>query len=529
MTARRSPLRNRAPKLAALVTSVAAAAFAMGGTGRCADRSEPYRPQVHFTPLRNWMNDPNGLIWEGGEYHLFYQYNPQGNVWGHMSWGHAVSPDLLHWRELPLAIPEDDRAMIYSGSVVLDRENTTGFGAPGKPPLVAVYTSAAQPPAERQTQSIAFSLDHGRTWTKYAGNPVLDLGLKDFRDPKVFWYAPQRSWIMVAARSTDHKVSFFASGDLKTWRHLSDFGPAGASDGVWECPDLFPLPEPGPGRRLKWVLKVDVQNSALAPGGGGQVFIGTFDGARFRAERTAKGSPQPQWLDYGPDYYASGTWTDAPGGRRVMIGWMDNWRYAQEEPTGAWRGAMSLPRVLSLGRGRSGLTLLQAPVAELRTLSGRTVEQSKLVVPDGGVETLPLDPAGGAFDLRFRLWPQKARSAGVSLMSSAGVEAQIGYDAIAGRLYLERPASGPAAFASKFGARVEMPVALSSGALPLRIVVDRSSVEVFAEGGAKVMTARLYPRAPLSGVAAYAKAGSALMTSLNVTPLRSAGGDGSPE
>jgi fructan beta-fructosidase len=488
-----------APKLAALAASVAAAVFAMGGTGRCADRDEPYRPQVHFTPSRNWMNDPNGLIWEGGEYHLFYQYNPQGNVWGHMSWGHAVSPDLLHWREQPLAIPEDDRAMIYSGSVVLDRENTTGFGA----------------------QSIAFSLDHGRTWTKYAGNPVLDLGLKDFRDPKVFWYAPRRSWIMVAARSTDHKVSFFASNDLKTWRHLSDFGPAGASDGVWECPDLFPLPEPGRGRRLKWVLKVDVQNSALAPGGGGQVFVGTFDGARFRAERTASGSPQPQWLDYGPDYYASGTWNDAPGGRRVMIGWMDNWRYAQEEPTGAWRGAMSLPRVLSLGRGKDGWTLLQEPIPELRTLGGRAVEQSKISVADGRVATLPYNVGESAFDLRLRLWPQKARSSGVSLMSSAGVEAQIGYDAIAGRLYLERPASGPAAFASKFGARVEMPVALSSGALPLRIVVDRSSVEIFAEGGAKVMTARLYPRAPLSGVAVYAKAGSALMTSLSVTPLKS--------
>jgi fructan beta-fructosidase len=209
---------------------------------------EPFRPQFHFTPAQNWMNDPNGLVYYKGEYHLFYQYNPFGTTWGNISWGHAVSRDLVHWRHLPLAIPDAPDGYIFSGSVVVDYRNTSGFGSPGRPPMIAIYTRATHQCCS-QAQAIAYSLDRGRTWTKYDGNPVLDIGSGEFRDPKVFWYAPARRWIMAVVLATEHKVSFYGSANLKSWTHLSDFGPANATGGVWEVPDLFPLAVDGDARR----------------------------------------------------------------------------------------------------------------------------------------------------------------------------------------------------------------------------------------------------------------------------------------
>src|SRR5688500_10979187 len=199
---------------------------------------EPFRPQFHFTPAKNWMNDPNGMVFYDGEYHLFYQYNPFGDKWGHMSWGHAVSRDLVHWEQLPVAIPEADGEMVFSGSAVVDRENTTGFGTKRNPAMVAIYT-AARPGS--QAQALAYSTDRGRTWTRYAGNPVVDVGSGEFRDPKVFWYAPERKWVMVVVKALEHRVQLYSSPDLKQWTHMSDFGPANAVGGAWECPDLFPL------------------------------------------------------------------------------------------------------------------------------------------------------------------------------------------------------------------------------------------------------------------------------------------------
>lgn len=243
--------------------------------------TERYRPQYHFTPAENWMNDPNGLVYYNGDYHLFYQYNPFGDTWGHMSWGHAVSRDLMHWEELPVALPEEDGVMIFSGSAVVDWNNTSGFGTEDNPPMVAIYTGAH---AEGQDQRIAYSTDSGRTWTKYEGNPVLDLGLSDFRDPKVFWYEPEEKWVMVVALPLDFKVQLYASEDLKEWTHLSDFGPAGAVTGIWECPDLFELPVDGDSDHTRWVLQVDLNPGHIAGGSGGQYFIGHFDGTTFTAE-----------------------------------------------------------------------------------------------------------------------------------------------------------------------------------------------------------------------------------------------------
>ena len=257
---------------------------------------EPFRPQFHFTPAKNWMNDPNGMVFYDGEYHLFYQYNPFGDKWGHMSWGHAVSRDLVHWKHLPVALYEENDVMIFSGSAVVDWKNTSGFGHNGEPPLIAIYTGHyTKKPL--QNQHIAYSNDRGRTWTKFEGNPVLDIGEKDFRDPKVFWHEPTKNWVMTVAWPVEKKVRFYASPNLKQWMHLSDFGPVGSTQGIWECPDLFPLQIEN-GRGSRWALIVNVGSGAVAGGSGCQYFIGTFDGIQFTLDPSYP-KPQPEFIPDG--------------------------------------------------------------------------------------------------------------------------------------------------------------------------------------------------------------------------------------
>lgn len=259
--------------------------------------SEPFRPQYHFTPEKNWMNDPNGMVFYEGEYHLFYQYNPFGDKWGHMSWGHAVSPDMVHWKHLPLALAEEDGVMIFSGSAVIDWNNSSGFGKNGKPPLVAIYTGY-RTNDNLQYQCIAYSNDKGITWTKYPGNPVINLNSKEFRDPKVQWHEPTKRWVMTVSLSTEHKVQFYGSMNLKEWTLLSEFGPAGATGGVWECPDLFELPVQGTSEK-RWVLVVNMNPGSIAGGSGGQYFIGQFDGTRFVADQDSLGQPTPEFVPDG--------------------------------------------------------------------------------------------------------------------------------------------------------------------------------------------------------------------------------------
>src|SRR4051812_31331668 len=300
---------------------------------------EPFRPQFHFTPQRNWMNDPNGLVFFDGEYHLFHQYNPEGDTWGHMSWGHAVSPDLVRWEHLPVALKEEDGVMIFSGSAVVDRDNTSGFGTGGKPPLVAIYTGHGK---GKQTQNIAWSSDRGRTWTKFEGNPVIDINSAEFRDPKVFWHAPTKKWVMVVSRPDQRKVLFFGSKDLKKWEQVGEFGPQGEVRGIWECPDLFELPIEGdPQNQTRWVLVVNINGGTPAGGSGCQYFVGTFDGKTFT---NANPKETVLWADYGADFYAAQSWSDLPRGRkRTWIAWMSNWQYANQEPTSPWRTAMTVP------------------------------------------------------------------------------------------------------------------------------------------------------------------------------------------
>jgi fructan beta-fructosidase len=322
------------------------------------------------------MNDPNGMVYYDGEYHLFYQHNPFGDKWGHMSWGHAVSPDLVHWEHLPVAIPESNGVMAFSGGAVVDWNNTSGFGREGKPPLVAIYTGHRE---ANQSQYIAYSNDRGRTWTMYHGNPVLDIGRKDFRDPKVFWHEPQRRWVMVVALPDQHKVSFYSSPDLKQWSHLSDFGPAAAVGGIWECPDLFELAVDGDPTNTRWVLIVSLNPGSISGGSGMQYFVGHFDGTRFTADSPAPGittAGMPldsvRWADYGKDFYAAVSWSDVPreDGRRLWLGWMNNWQYAQDIPTSPWRSVQSLPRTLALRTTSQGIRMVQQPVMELQQLRG---------------------------------------------------------------------------------------------------------------------------------------------------------------
>ncbi|MFF5362045.1 GH32 C-terminal domain-containing protein [Streptomyces scabiei] len=305
--ARRARLRTTAAAAAVCALS-AALLVPRACAADAAPYAETYRPQFHFTPEKNWMNDPNGLVYYKGEYHLFYQYNPSGNGWGDMSWGHAVSKDLVHWEELPLALSHDDKEMVFSGSAVVDENNTTGFGTKKNPPMVAIYTRHDKSTGI-QSQALAYSTDLGRTWTRYRGNPVIDIGSKDFRDPKVQWYAPTQSWLMTVSLSAEHKVRFYSSKNLKDWTRLSDFGPAGATGGVWECPDLFPLPVDGDKGNTKWVLVVNINPGGIAGGSAAQYFIGDFDGTKFTAEDDGTSTPPAGTVVQGFEDPGFGTWT----------------------------------------------------------------------------------------------------------------------------------------------------------------------------------------------------------------------------
>jgi fructan beta-fructosidase len=486
---------SRSAATAALLLALAPAVASRGARGddEAAAYREPYRPRFHFTPERNWMNDPNGLVFHEGEYHLFYQYNPFGDRWGHMSWGHAVSRDLVRWQHLPLAIPEENGVMAFSGSAVVDWKNTSGFGRDGRPPLVAIYTGhhTTRP---LQDQRLAYSNDRGRTWTRYAGNPVLDIGQKDFRDPKVFWHSPTHRWVMVVAWPEQRMVRLYASRDLRSWSHLSDFGPAGATQGAWECPDLFPLPVPG-ATATRWVLIVNVNPGAPAGGSGTQYFVGQFDGRRFVAEGREHAA---LWLDHGPDHYATVTWSDIPSrdGRRIALGWMSNWAYAPDLPTAPWRGAMTVPRELALVPTPAGLRVRQRPVRELESLrvgKPRRFDGGTLAEAVGWLARQAPLPALADVELELS---RLAESTPVSVALRTGPEELVVLSLEAfggGRFAVDRARSGLVAFNDAFALPYGAPVRVTWNRCRLRLLVDASSLEVFAQDGETTLTQLLFP------------------------------------
>ncbi|WP_431921935.1 GH32 C-terminal domain-containing protein [Nonomuraea jabiensis] len=784
---------RRPGKPAALAALAVACALGIAPASHAAEgtSSEPYRPQFHYSPARNWMNDPNGLVWYEGEYHLFYQYNPKGDTWGNMSWGHAMSSDLLHWKELGVAIPATDDEHIFSGSVVIDESNSAGFG---KSAMVAIYTSW-YPKTGVQAQSLAYSTDKGRTWTKYSGNPILDIESKEFRDPKVFWYGEGGYWVMSVALSAERKIRFYRSADLKSWKALSDFGPANATGGAWECPDLFPLPVDG---EKKWVLVVSLNPGSIAGGSGTQYFVGDFDGRTFTADnivadvpppagqlfadfegdgygswkvddgpfgsgpargalpgqlpvsgylgnglvnsfrdgdapqgsmtsprftiakdyinllvgggahphvagtgdgtppegevladfedgdrttgtltspefsidkpylnllvgggnhpdtvvnllvdgqvvRTTTGSDSEQlnwaswdvtalagkkariqivdgneggwghilvdqvmasdqpvlprstetavnlvvdgkvvrsatgqdaehldwvswdvrefagreaeihindfnsggwghinvdhimfadqpalsskqrysWADYGKDFYAAVSWNDVPGGRRLWVGWMNNWQYGDKIPTSPWRSAQSLPRELGLERIDGQVRLTQRPVPTLRSLRREpayTLYNRKVAE---GITTLPT--RGDLLEVTAEFELGSATRFGLVVRGGPdGKGTLVGYDRNQGRLFVDRTRSGVTGFSSEFPGSHAGPLPAENGRVRFTVYVDRSSVEVFGGRGQTVITDQIFPDQGSDAVRLFAEGGSVKVRSLKLRPLTSA-------
>lgn len=446
------------------------------------------RPSIHFTAHAGWINDPNGLVYLDGQYHLFYQHHPHATVWGPMHWGHAVSRDLLRWEEWPIALAPDHIGAIFSGSVVIDRNNTAGFGAGA---LVAIFTHQTENPNQRQVQSIAYSLDHGRTWTKYAGNPVVrpPAGLNDFRDPKVFWYddGVRAHWVMALAVASE--IFFYRSTNLKDWTESSRFGAGhGSHGGVWECPELIQLDIEGSNEK-RWVLFVSVGNGAPAGGSGVQYFVGQFDGMTF----TSQDAPDRiRWADYGADFYAVQAWNDAPEGRHICTAWMNNWAYANQIPASTWRGSMSIPRELVLQRMGSDVLLVQQPVREITqmrrsklTWQSRTIERDVFAL-DGASQVVR------DLHLSARIMPAHwVDGAAFGLRIGEGESAVlIGYRPAHNQLFIQRPdLSGRA---PGFAATHVAPLHLREGHLDLHLILDTHSVEVFADQGRRLMTDQFF-------------------------------------
>ena len=481
---------------------------------------QPWRPQYHFTPPRTFMNDPNGTVFYKGEYHLLYQYNPEGNVWGHMSWGHAVSPDIVHWQNLPVALHEvPAEYMVYSGSAVVDWQNTSGLCRSTDPQdhscLVAIYTAAYR---DRQKQHIAFSNDRGRSWTNYSGNPVADLDASDFRDPNVFWYAPQRKWVMVAVLADEKTLVILDSPDLKHWTKRSTFGPAGDTAGQWECPDLIELPIESTSEK-KWVLIINRNPGAPAGGTGVRYLIGKFDGANFTSE--VPDSPA-LWADWGKDFYATNTWNDMPAadGRRVWIGWFSNWQYANAEPTVLWRGAQSIPRTLTLRRYSDGLRLVQWPVREVEDLRREKLHIANASVAEANQAIREKGAKGEVYEFEAELHPGPADEMGFRLRKGKDAETLVGFDAVHGEVFVDRTHSGEISFSKDFPGRHAAKLEQKAG-VELRVFVDRSSVEVFANNGERVLSERIYPPPGSDGIELYANGPGGKVASLTIWELNS--------
>jgi fructan beta-fructosidase len=509
------------------------------------------QPVFHFAPPRGWINDPNGMVFYAGEWHLCYQFNPYGTRWQNMSWGHAVSRDLVHWEDLGVALHQQNGVMIFSGSAVVDQGDTTGWGPGGmfdttlgaafggvfgaaagagafdEPVFAALYTGH-RVDGSRQTQDLAFSLDRGRTWLKYNGNPVLDIDNPNFRDPKVFWHAPTKKWVMAVVLADERKVQIYGSPDLRKWTHLSDFGPAGAPKKLnWECPDLFELPVEGSeGKERKWVLHVGMGDGAAAGGSGGEYFVGEFDGTTFRSDAPLD---SVRWTDYGKDFYASVTWDNVPAsdGRRVWLGWMNNWKYANDIPTPThWRGMMSVPRSLGLRRMAGGeLRLIQQPVRELQSLrrEHRAVPKTRL---EAGTVTIE-ENAGDAMEIVAEFAPaQDATTFGLKVFVGGGHETVVGYDPAKQELFVDRTRSGNAAFHPDFAGRHAAPLQPGAdGKIRIHVLVDRYSVEAFGNEGESAITDLVFPPDGARGIQVFSDRG-AVDYSLDTWQLRGASGTG---
>ena len=446
---------------------------------------EKFRPEYHHTPTWGWMNDPNGMFYKDGVWHLCYQWNPYGSQWGNLAWGHSTSTDLVHWKHEGTAIAPDGLGLIFSGSCVVDKDNTAGFG---KDAVVAFYTSADK----SQTQSMAYSTDGGRTFKKYEGNPVIVADVPDFRDPHVFRHEPSGRWIMILAAGQEMRI--YSSADLKAWTYESSFGREyGAHGGVWECPDLFELPVEGTGEK-KWVLLCNINPGGPFGGSATQYFTGSFDGHRFTCD-TDPGVTK--WMDYGKDHYAAVTFDNAPDNRRVAIAWMSNWQYANQISTTEFKSANSIARDLYLFRDGGNCYLGSRPSAEIETARGKAAVSETFTLGTKTVDRL-FDVPRGAYEINMSLEPADGSDVSLTLANGRGEKVDIVYDGSAGTLTFDRRFSGDKSFSEQFPAVTTAPVygRLTS----LRIFVDKCSVEVFANDGRAVMTNLVFPSEPYNSL-----------------------------
>lgn len=481
------------------------------------DRYQQYRPKLRFSPDRKWMNDPNGLVYYDNEYHLFYQYNPTGTTWGPMYWGHAVSTDLVNWNDLPVALEPDSNGFIWSGSVVVDTNNTSGFQTGTQPPMVAIFTNEK---AGVQVQSLAYSNDKGRTWKKYAANPVIAMpaGLNVFRDPKVFWHAGTSKWVMVI--SAGDRVRFYTSDNLKSWTYASEFGGMqGSQAGTWEVPDIFPLAVDGNAANTKWVLAVSVSNGAPAGGSGMQYFVGSYNGTTFTNDNPAG---TVLWMDNGADNYAAISFDNAPDGRRMMMGWMNNWNYGQSIPTSIWRSSATVPKEVKLVTTGDGVRLTQTPATELNALRGTGNSWTNQTISPGSNLLSAITGSTVEIVAEFQNNTATAAEYGFKVRKGANNSTVVGYNKTNSKLFVDRTASGQANFNAGFAGRHEAAMTPDNNVVKIRILVDRSSVEAFGNDGKAVITDQIFPALADAGLELYATGGSVTLNSLTVYQLDAA-------
>ncbi len=493
-----------------------------------------YRPNYHFTPKVGWMNDPNGMFYYNGYYHLYYQHYPDGNKWGPMHWGHAISTDMVEWKEQPIALFPDEKGYIFSGSAVVDLENTSGFGSDGQVPIVAMFTYHDPKKAESnkmdvESQAIAYSLDEGLTWTKYSGNPVIENpGIRDFRDPKVYWNQEHEKWVMVLA--AHDMVMFYGSKDLKSWEHLSDFGgdwdrEIGTHGGVWECPDLFPIPVEG-SEEIKWVLLVSINPGGPNGGSATQYFIGDFDGKKFTMDNDFEVVLKKDhnfWIDFGKDNYAGVTFSNVTSkdGGKFFMGWMSNWEYANEVPTETWRSAMTVAREIKVIKDDKSYRLATLPVDEIDTYKGVKYKKENIKVNGDtaliNIEKVDLSRAA----INFTISELKKDSFTFKLSNKEGDLLTFGYDGADNTFYIDRSKSGRTEFSKTFSNKKSIAERISgSGKLTGSILLDKTSIELFFDEGSTVMTEIFFPNAPFETLSIETVSQDFILDLLEVNELK---------
>lgn len=480
-----------------------------------------WRPNYHFSPLKNWTNDPNGLVYHQGQYHLFYQHNPYENKWGHMSWGHAVSKDLVEWEHLPVAIPEDS-VWIFSGSVVVDKTNSSGFQTGNNPCMVALYT-ADYHDGKKEAQYLAYSNDNGTTWTKYAGNPVIDLQMKDFRDPHVIWYEKTQNWVMSVVFPKEYKVVFYTSKNLKNWTRAGEFGNQGEVRKIWECPALVEMPVDGNTQNTRWLLFIST-NGPHEKFEGMQYFVGEFDGVTFKNNNT----PETKlYVDYGKDFYAAIPYTDSPENKKILLGWMSSWQYADAMPTFPWKGQMAIPRDITLRSTPSGLRLFQEPISTLKAKKDYlSFEKANFVLSkEKQISGMSLF-ASNSYMVEVEFKIKSAKYFGLKIAQKKDEkdnkkilqETIIGYDVASKQLYVDRNKSG-LIIKENFPSTEKASLKFEDKTLKLKVLVDKSSVEVFANDGQIAMTSLIYPDEKGNIFSLFTNGGKVKVTYLKITDL----------